>query len=340
MKKRAFIAGSLAVAAAVSSVTAQQKAVTFLCLPTQEWCQIIANAYKAKTGTEAKFVRLSTGEGIARLRAEKANPGFDVIFGGTADAHEVPANEGLSVFYKPKAWDDIYPNLKKEVKEKYIPLYTGALGWAINDSVLTARKVPAPKTWTDLGDPKYRGLIAMPNANTSGTAYQVITTLVTIYGEDGAFDLLKKIHKNVPRNGYTRPGAGSAFLAARGEVAIGLTFMHDAVAQNVKGFPVRAQAPTDGTSTEIGGISLIKGAPNPDGGKDFIDFALEPATQKLAETADAFQIQSNKKTPISKNAIDFDTIKLIDYDYAKWGNGATRDRLVKRWTSEVFPLPR
>ena len=163
---------------------------------------------------------------------------------------------------------------------------------------------------------------------------------MTIYGENGAFDLLKKIHKNVPRNGYTRPGAGSAFLAARGEVAIGITFMHDAVAQNVKGFPVRALAPSDGTSTEIGGISLVKGAPNEEGGKNFIDFALEPGVQKLAETADAFQIQSNKKTPISQFSVDFSTINLVDYDYAKWGDGATRDRLVKRWTSEVFPLPR
>ena len=340
MRKRLLVLSSVALAAAVSSVGAQQKAVTFLCLPTQEWCQIIANAFKAKTGVEAKFVRLSTGEGIARMRAEKANPSFDVVFGGTADAHEVPANEGLTEFYKPKAWDDLYANLKKAINNKYIPLYTGALGWAVNDGVLKQRNLPVPKTWKDLGDPKYKGMIAMPNANTSGTAYQTITTLVTIYGEDGAFDLLKRIHKNVPRNGYTRPGAGSAFLAARGEVAIGITFMHDAVAQKVKGFPVRALDPKDGTSTEIGGISLIKNAPNPEGGKNFIDFALEPATQKLAETADAFQIQSNKKTPISENAIDFDTLNLIDYDYGKWGEPATRDRLVKRWTTEVFPLPR
>jgi iron(III) transport system substrate-binding protein len=339
MKKH--ILGTIVVSAVVASVVgAQQKAMTFLCVPTQEWCQLVSNAYKQRFGVDAKFIRLSSGEAIARLRAEKANPSFDVIFGGTGDAHEVPANEGLTVFYRPKAWDDLYPNLKKAINNKYIPLYTGALGWAINDNVLKARNLPTPKTWKDLGDPKYKGLIAMPNANTSGTAYQTITTLVTIYGEDGAFDLLKRIHKNVPRNGYTRPGSGSAFLAARGEVAVGITFMHDAVSQRVKGFPVRALDPKDGTSTEIGGVSLIKGAPNEDGGKNFIDFVLEPATQKLAEQADAFQIQSNRKTPVSENSVDFDTINLIDYDYAKWGDPTTRDRLVKRWTTEVFPLPR
>ncbi|HWG85030.1 MAG TPA: extracellular solute-binding protein, partial [Deinococcales bacterium] len=246
-----------AVLLAVGSVNAQQKPVTFLCGPAQEWCQVVADAFKKETGIDAKFVRLSAGEGLARIRAEKNNPSFDVYFGGTGEGHSVAFAEKLTTFWKPKAWNDIYDNLKQAVKEEYIPLYTGALGWAVNDKVLEARKLPVPKTWKDLGEPRYKGLIAMPNPNTSGTAYTMISTLVQIYGENQAFDLLKKIHNNVPRNGYTRPGAGSAFLAARGEVAIGVTFMHDAVAQAVRGFPVRAVAPSEGTGTEIGGVSLI-----------------------------------------------------------------------------------
>lgn len=39
-------------------------------------------------------------------------------------------------------------------------------------------------------------------------------------------------------------------------------------------------------------------------------------------------------------APDLDTIKLIDYDFAKYGDPAERDRLVSRWTNEIFPQPR
>lgn len=319
---------------------AQSNDLTFICGAQADWCQVVANAYKKETGGEAKFLRLSAGESLARMRAEKANPSFDVLFGGTGDVHEAGTKEGLITFYRPKAWNELYPSLRTQVKNAYIPLYTGALGFAINDTVLKRRNLPAPADWTDLGDPKYKGLVAMPNPNTSGTAYTMITTLIQIYGEDKAFDLLKKIHNNVPRNGYTRPGSGSAFLAARGEVAIGVTFMHDAVAQNVRGFPVRAAAPKSGTGTEIGGVSLVKGGPHPEAAKKFIDFVLNPETQKLAATVQSFQIQSNAKTPVNKASPDLNKIKLIDYDFAKWGESATRTRIISRWTKEVFPLPR
>ena len=333
---------SLAFLLVLGGASAQQatQSVTFLCIPAADWCQVIADAFKKSTGVDAKFVRLSTGEGIARMRAEKANPSFDVLFGGTGDGHVVGFSEKLTTFYRPKAWESLYPNLRASVKEEYVPLYTGALGWAVNDRVLQARRLPVPKTWKDLGNPRYKGLVAMPNPNTSGTAYTMITTLVQIYGENAAFDLLKQIHNNVPRNGYTRPGAGSAFLAARGEVAIGVTFMHDAVAQAVRGFPVRAVAPADGTGTEIGGVSLIANGPNPEGGKRFIDFVLEPETQKLAATVESFQIPSNSKSPVPAASPKFEDINVIDYDFLKWGDPATRDRLVARWTREVFPLPK
>lgn len=323
-----------------TTALAQQKTVTVLCGVQQEWCQAVTNAFKQKTGIDAKFVRLSAGEAVARVRSEKNNPTFDVFFGGTGDAHDVLAGEKLTASYRPRAWGDLYDNLKKNVKDAYIPLYTGALGFAVNDEVLRARNLPAPRTWKDLANPRYKGLIAMPNANTSGTAYTAITALVQIYGEGEAFELLKGIHRNVPRNGYTRPGAGAAFLAARGEVAIGITFMHDVVAQGQRGFPVRPVAPTDGTAAEIGGISLVANGPSPDLGKQFIEFALDPDTQELAASVQSYQIQSNRKTPVSRFAIKLDDVNLIDYDYAKWGDTATRERLVKRWTREVFPLRR
>ena len=72
----------------------------------------------------------------------------------------------------------------------YIPLYTGLHGLAVNEKLLKEKNLPIPETWKDLGDPKYKGLIAMPNPNTSGTGYLLMTTVVQLYGEDPAFDRL------------------------------------------------------------------------------------------------------------------------------------------------------
>lgn len=313
--------------------------VTVLCSPNPAWCDAVKAEFPKAAGIAVEFVRLSSGEALARLRAERQNPAFDVWFGGTGDPHIVANEDGLTEFYQTKAWSDLRPELRQAVGGKYVPLYAGILGWALNDRLLTEKGLPKPRTWRDLGDPRYRGLIAYPNPNTSGTAYTMIATIVQIYGEREAFDLLKRIHRNVTE--YTRSGAAPGQLAGRGEVAVGITFIHDAVDQLLKGFPISYGAPSDGTGYEIGGLSLVKATPNRANAIVFMDWAVTPAAQQLAATlGQSYQIPSNGKTPIPKIAPRFQDFKVIQYDFIKYGSDVVREGLVKKWTSEVFPLPK
>jgi iron(III) transport system substrate-binding protein len=312
--------------------------VTVLCSPNVEWCDLIKAQFPRATGIALDFVRLSSGEALARLRAERANPVFDVWFGGTGDPHFVANEEGLTEFYKPRAWEDIRPALREAVANKYIPLYAGVLGWAINGRLLREKNIPEPRVWEDLADPRLRGLVAYPNPNTSGTGYTMLATIVQLYGEARAFDLLKRIHRNVAE--YTRAGAAPGVLAGRGEVAIGVTFVHDAVLQILSGFPVTYGAARDGTGYEIGGLSLVRGAPNRANGIAFIEWALTPEVQALAVDAKSYQLPSNAKTPVSKLTPRFQDFNVIKYDFVKFGTAAVRDGLVRRWTREVEPLPK
>ena len=52
--------------------------------------------------------------------------------------------------------------------------------------------------------PEYRNEIELSNPVTSGTGYTILATLVALYGEDGAFDYLKRLRPNVVR--YTQSG--------------------------------------------------------------------------------------------------------------------------------------
>ncbi|MDR5683238.1 MAG: hypothetical protein QN163_04330 [Armatimonadota bacterium] len=67
------------------------------------------------------------------MRAERQNPSLDVWFGGTGDPHLVANEEGLTEFYRPRAWADLRPEFREAVANKYIPLYAGILGWALNE---------------------------------------------------------------------------------------------------------------------------------------------------------------------------------------------------------------
>ncbi len=173
----------------------------------------------------------------------------------------------------------------------------------------------------------------MANPNASGTAYTAVATFVQIFGEDEAFKLLREMHNNI--SSYSRQGVGPIKATARGENMVAVAFIHDVVTEAQNGFPVKSVAPCEGTGYEIGSMSIIKGARNLDNARKFYDWALTPAAQKLGADAKSYQIASNKATPVSPLSPRPSEIKLIDYDFAKYGSSAERKRLLERWEREV-----
>ncbi|MFN2322597.1 MAG: ABC transporter substrate-binding protein [Trueperaceae bacterium] len=316
---------------------AQAQRVNLLCSPDLAWCEALGPAFKDATGIDLEFIRVSSNDALARIRAEAASPIFDVWFGGTGDPHLIAFREGLTEFVEPSMWGEIIQDLKDQVGGTYIPLYAGALGFVVNEGVLEG--MPMPAGWRDLTDPMYKGLLGMSDPNSSGTAYTVIATLVQLFGEEEAFEILAGMHQNM--NQYTSSGSGPGQLAGRGEVAIGIQFMHDGVKFAAQGFPLTTYAPVEGTGYEIGGLSLIANAPNRDAALAFIEWALTPEAQMIAaEQGDSYQIQSNRNTPVPDLAPDLTTINLIDYDFDTYGTPEVKERLVGRWTNEIFPQPR
>ena len=154
----ALLAILLATLCALPAWAGENK-VTILCSPDPAWCEAVKREFSKATGIQTEFVRLSSGAGLARLRAEKANPTFDVWFGGSGDGYWVAQAEDLVEFYHPKAWNDLRPQLTKPVDGHYIPLYSGIHGFGINEKILQEKNLPVPTTWKELGDPKYKGLV-------------------------------------------------------------------------------------------------------------------------------------------------------------------------------------
>ncbi|MFZ2421743.1 MAG: iron ABC transporter substrate-binding protein, partial [Anaerolineae bacterium] len=47
--------------------------INVLCTPQEEWCQGMKQEFEAKYGITVNYVRMSSGESLARIRAEKDN---------------------------------------------------------------------------------------------------------------------------------------------------------------------------------------------------------------------------------------------------------------------------
>jgi iron(III) transport system substrate-binding protein len=315
---------------------AQSKQVNVICSVQQEWCQMISTVYAKTTGIKVNMSMKGSGEALAQLAAEKANPKTDVWFGGTGDPHLQAAEQGLSEEYKSPMLKNLRDWAVKQAEQsgyKTVGIYSGPLGFGYNTELLAKKKIAAPTCWKDLLKPEFKGEIQMANPNSSGTAYVAIATLVQVMGEDKAFDYLKGLHTNIAT--YPRSGTGPIKAAARGEATVSISFVHDAPGEAMQGFPVKAATPCEGTGYEIGSMSLIKGARNGDEGKKFYDWALQAQVQEMGAAAKQFQLPSNKEAKLHPSIPDFKTIKLINYDFAKYGKTAERKRLLEKWEKEV-----
>jgi iron(III) transport system substrate-binding protein len=333
----------LALAALLLLPLASQAAdrLNVLCAADNDWCELMRNAFEKETQVEVSMVRKSSGEIFAQIRAEASNPKTDIWWAGTGDPHLQAAAAGFTEVYKSPLLDKLQPWAQKQAEisgYRTVGIYAGLLGIGYNPEVLKQKNIAPPKCWKDLLNPALKGEIQIANPNSSGTAYATIATLVQLQGENEAYAFMKKMSDNVGQ--YTKSGSAPAKALARGETAIGVTFQHDLLKETLAGFPVEVVSPCEGTGYEIGSMSLVKGAKNMATAKRFYEFALRADIQSLAAKAGSYQVPSNKGAAIPAKAPRLETVKTINYDFAKYGSDDVRKRLLKRWDDEIFSLSR
>ena len=156
-----------------------QGRVNILCSPDPAWCEAVKQSFGKATGIQTEFVRLSSGAALARLRAEKDAPAFDVWFGGSGDSPVGGAGRGADgvlqaegVGRAPAAADEgggraLHPALHGTPRAR-----------RSTRSSSRRRTCRFRRRGRTSAIRSTRGSIAMPNPNTSGTGYLLMTTLV------------------------------------------------------------------------------------------------------------------------------------------------------------------
>lgn len=336
--KKNLIAAVVFLTATVTSVQAQgtSEELNVLCSQQVAWCNMMSTVFSKTTGIKVNMLTKGAGESLAQILAERANPKTDLWFGGTGDPHLLAAQQNLTLEYKSPLLPELHDWAQKQAERsgfKTVGIYSGALGWGYNTEQLAKKKLPVPKTWADLLKPEYKGEIQVANPSASGTAYTMVATLVQLMGEDKAFEYMGQLHKNVST--YPRSGAGPIKAAARGEGTIGIVFIPDVITEKAGGFPLELVVPADGTGAEIGSMSIVKGARNLENAKKFYDWALSAKGQQFGPAANYFGLPSNKKAVLDPRTPDMSKIKLIDYDYAKYGDAGLRRQLIIKWERTI-----
>jgi iron(III) transport system substrate-binding protein len=281
------------------------------------------------TGIKADWVRLSTGECQARLEAEKENPQASVWFGGVGILHIGAKNEGLTTPYISPNTKNIPDNFKDK-NGYWTGIYAGMLCFESNTNMLKKYNLKAPTSWEEICDPKYKGHVQMANPGSSGTSYNVVATLILLFGEDKAFDLLKKLDANIIQ--YTRSGSAPGKNAAIGETTIAIGYSHDAVKLISDGYPLQITFPKEGTGYEVASVSMIKNGPAKEVGnaKKLIDWGLDRSCAKVFAK---MKLVPFVDVPLSSGAVSIKKVKTIKQD-DEWA-AKEKSRLVEKWNNII-----
>lgn len=292
----------------------------------------ILDAFTEDTGIKAAFVHLSSGPAYSRIQAESNNPQADVWLGAPSENHIMAKDAGLTVAYKSDDW----ANLGDQFKDSdgyWRSFYMNPMAFGVNTDALKKAGASMPTSWADLTKPEYEGLIQAPTPQASGTAYNIVASLVTMRGEDAAYEYMAKLNRNIQT--YTSSGTGPSKAVAVGQCAIGIQFTPAFFQFITEGYPLKVVFPKEGVGFEAPAVSILKGAKNMEAAEILLDWLVSKDGQDVLSEASTFFYPVNPEASLGEGMPEFASLKTVSIDI-EWA-GANKERLVERWVNEVLP---
>ncbi|AWI78353.1 ABC transporter substrate-binding protein [Parazoarcus communis] len=281
-KMRRFVAGvALAVTAVgtIASAHAEGHAICYNCPP--EWADWGSQlkAINARLGIQVPPDNKNSGQSIAALIAEKANPVADVVYLGGIAAD--PARDaGVLTPYQPKGWEKI-PDGLKDPNGHWFAIHSGTLGLFVNTAALGGK--PVPQRWSDLLKPEYKGMVGYLDPTSAAVGQLGVMAINLALGGsydniDPAIAFLNQLSKNQP----IVPKQTSYARVISGEIPILIDYDFNAYrGQYGDKAPTRFVIPQEGTVVLPYVMGLVKGGPQADNGRKILDFVLSDESQTM-----------------------------------------------------------
>jgi iron(III) transport system substrate-binding protein len=237
---------------------------------TEEAAKLCA-AFEAKyPGLKCNFVRTTAQVAYQRLQQDlKANTPVASIFSST-DVSHYPAlkAKGLLMEYTPHNVVNMVDSLKSYNDKDGQYWVTAAALMLVTYNSAEVKASEAPKNWTDLLDPKWKGKVSIGHPAYSGYVGTWVVLMNKLYG----WDYFTKLEKNQPQIGRSVNDTVTMLNAKERVVAAGSEAT--TLLSRDKGNPLAVVYPTDGALLMVSPSAIPKNAPSPNAGKLYMEFLL------------------------------------------------------------------
>lgn len=274
-------------------------------LPSEE-AESTARAFTARyPGVKVNVVRTTAQVAFQRLNQDlHAGTANCDVFASTDISHYVDLkNRKLLAKYTPAAVATVDKRLQNIDPDGYFHVVNLAMVGLIynTDKVKSA---DAPKSWSALVDPKWKGQVSVGHPGYSGFIGVWCIEMRRLYG-DGWF---KKLAANKPQVG--RSSIDTVTTVNSGERSISGGPINLAAQLAGKGNPLAVVAPVEGTVVMMSPSAIMANAPHPNASKLFMEWFIgSPEVEKMAVDLYGVPIRAGAKP--RPGVLGLDDVKIM-----------------------------
>ncbi|HUN47906.1 MAG TPA: extracellular solute-binding protein [Stellaceae bacterium] len=274
---------------------------------------LVFEAFKKETGIQVQPVEAGSGVLMKRIAAEKDRPQGDIIWGVSRSL--LQGNADYFAPYRSKNIEAV-PAEFRDPQDRWLGTNLHLLVILANTKEVAAADLP--KSWADLMSPKWTGKIAFTDPANSGSAYTNTTLWVDLWGGgDKGWAEVTKLYGNLKvlnKSSLVFSGVGN------GEYPLGVSLEYAGYVWANNGAPIKIIYPSDGTVVQMEGVAIIKGGPNLEPAKKFVDFVSRKDTREmiLAHTFRRPARQDLDLEHLPGGLPPLAKVALAKYDEARW----------------------
>ncbi len=246
----------------------------------------IIPAFEAKSGAKVVYVPGNSTDTLAKLIAQKGKSDLSVAIVDDGPMYQALAQNVCASLDGVAAVKDLYAAARMP-GGKAVGLGFYATGLAYNKEVFARNGWSAPSSWNDLGDPRFKGKVAM--GSIAGYGMVALPMIARANGGseekiDPGFDaMVKRIAPNVLA--WENSPAKMAQMLQTGEAALAVWGSPRVQAAIDQGAPLAFVYPKEGAAAGMIAACVVNGAPQPMLAQALMEDILSPATQSVLARA-------------------------------------------------------
>jgi putative spermidine/putrescine transport system substrate-binding protein len=243
-----------------------------------DWASML-KAIKADLNYDIPHDNKNSGQALAQILAEKANPVGDIGYFGVTFGMKAKAQDALEP-YKPANWDQVPAGLK-DADGYWTTIHSGTLGLFVNKDALGGKPVPA--CWKDLLKSDYKGMVGYLDPSSAAVGYVgAVAINIALGGSDKNFDPAINFFKELRKNDPIVPKQTSYARVVSGEMPILLDYDFNAYrAKYSEKGNFEFVIPCEGSVVFPYVVGLVKNAPDKDKAKKVMDYLLSDKGQAI-----------------------------------------------------------